>query len=111
LEQAGRYEDGIDAVDQGLAVEPERADAWYVRGCCLQQLGELEEAVASLERSIELDPNRAEACYHKGVSEQLSGATNEATQSLEKFLSLASADEHRALIADARHRLNKLASD
>jgi tetratricopeptide (TPR) repeat protein len=110
LEQAGRYEDSIDTIDQGLAAEPEKADAWYMRGCCLQHLGELEEAVASLDRSLELDPKRAEAWYHKGVSEQLSGATTEAAQSLEKFLSLASPDEHRPLIADVRHRLKKLGS-
>jgi tetratricopeptide (TPR) repeat protein len=110
LEQAGKYEDSIDCIDQGLAAEPDRAEAWYIRGSCLQQLGELEEAVASLDRSIELDPNRAEAWYHKGVSEQLSGATTEAAHSFEKFLSLASPDEHRPLIVDVRHRQKRLAT-
>ena len=108
FEQAGKYEDAIDCLDQALAKESEKAEAWYIRGCCLQQLGELEEAIASLDRSLELDPNQPEAWYHKGVSEQLSNANAEAASSFEKFLSLATPENHRALIEDARHRQKKL---
>ena len=108
LERTGRYEAAIDCLDQCLAADPARAEAWYVRGRSLQQLGELEEAIASLDRSIELEPESAEAWYYKGVSEQLSEQTAEAVRSLQKFLSLASAEHHRPLIANARHRLESL---
>jgi len=108
LEQAGKYEDAIDCLDQVLGREPKKEGAWYIRGCCLQQLGELEEAIASLDRSVELEPERPEAWYHKGVAEQLSGANAEAASSLKQFLSLANEKEHRALIVDAQHRQQKL---
>ncbi len=133
FEQAGHYEEAIDCLDQALAMgcrpspspqpSPQRgegetegsqhrheADAWYIRGCCLQQLGELEEAIASLDRSLELGPNQPEAWYHKGVSEQLSNSDTEAARSFEKFLSLASPEDHGALIEDARHRQKKLSA-
>ncbi len=53
---SNRLDEALDAYEQVIALEPERATAWERRAMVLSRLGRLEEALQSCQRAVELAP-------------------------------------------------------
>lgn len=51
-----RLEEALEAYEQVIALEPDRATAWERRAMVLWRLGRMEEALQSCQRAIELAP-------------------------------------------------------
>ena len=67
LEQLGRYEEALAALDQALALNPRDASAWTIRGEALANLNHQEEALSSFEQALTINPENADAWYNKGI--------------------------------------------
>src|SRR5260221_4678570 len=63
-----RNQEALVALDHTLALEPNNAAAWYLKGICFSRLNRNEEALVALDHTLALDPNNAAAWYLKGVS-------------------------------------------
>ncbi|HEY7127808.1 MAG TPA: tetratricopeptide repeat protein [Ktedonobacterales bacterium] len=53
---SNRLDEALDAYEQVIALEPERATAWERRSMVLWRMGRLDEALQSCQRAIELAP-------------------------------------------------------
>lgn len=51
-----RYDEALDKIDAGLALDPERGELWYQRGIIQNDLGRFFESGASFDRAAELVP-------------------------------------------------------
>jgi len=60
LLQAGRGEEGLQALDRALALDPLDVTAWFNRGLASYRQGRLDRAVADLERARQLAPRNPE---------------------------------------------------
>lgn len=59
--RVGRYEEALKVLDEVLAMDPEYAEAYRIKGICQVQLKKTEEACASFAKAKELgDPNADE---------------------------------------------------
>lgn len=57
----GEYQRSIQLMDQVIALNPDLADAYFVRGEAYVQLGLFADAQAEFERALEIDPEYAAA--------------------------------------------------
>ncbi|MDO9324918.1 MAG: hypothetical protein Q7T80_08175 [Methanoregula sp.] len=53
----GRHSEALVAIDRALALEPENAHYWHVKGVLLTASGNCTGARDTLEKSLELDPD------------------------------------------------------
>ncbi|MCK7509214.1 MAG: tetratricopeptide repeat protein [Desulfobacterales bacterium] len=53
----GRFDEALDCLRQGAALDPERTDIHNLMGFCHFKRGEHEQAVAAFQRVIDLDPS------------------------------------------------------
>lgn len=63
----------LAATDRLLALAPDHAGGWYVRGWALRLLGDAAGAIAALRRTLDLGPDRAEARVLLGDALLLAG--------------------------------------
>jgi tetratricopeptide (TPR) repeat protein len=66
LLQQGYYADAVLAYNQGIALNPNHAEAWYNRAQALGSLQQYSEALAAYDRAIALQPERAEFWANRG---------------------------------------------
>ncbi|MCK4912002.1 MAG: tetratricopeptide repeat protein, partial [Thermodesulfovibrionales bacterium] len=64
---AGEHEAAINSYTEEIALNPENATAYNMRGFSLAELGRLEEAMADYMRALELDPLLAAAYNNRGA--------------------------------------------
>ncbi|MFC2035324.1 tetratricopeptide repeat protein [Chloroflexota bacterium] len=50
----GEYEEAIEELNDAIALHPENADAYYLRGLAYDSSGEVAEAISDYEKCIEL---------------------------------------------------------
>lgn len=72
----------LDEVKQALALSPEAAAAWNLRGVIYAELGDGPRAQASFDRALSLAPRDAEAAYNRAwlVCRRLPGAQDRNSQ-------------------------------
>ncbi len=88
LFELGRYEEATASCNQAIALQPENATAWVIRGALLHNnLGRYEEALASHEQAITLQPNNATAWGNRGITLNELGRYEEALTSYDQALS------------------------
>lgn len=81
LERLGRHKDALEALDKGIAHNPEDAFPRYNRGIALIRLGRHREALESFERCLALHakderpdaPGIADARYNRGMTRLVLG--------------------------------------
>ncbi|MGH7224870.1 MAG: tetratricopeptide repeat protein, partial [Gemmataceae bacterium] len=56
-----RIVDALHCTDDWLALEPNNAQAWFLRGKIHRQVGAAQEVAADCQRVLDLDPERADA--------------------------------------------------
>jgi tetratricopeptide (TPR) repeat protein len=61
LQEVGRSEEAINALDQAIALNRNLAEAWSIRGSALWNLGRYDRAIASLDKALELQPSAKNA--------------------------------------------------
>jgi cytochrome c-type biogenesis protein CcmH/NrfG len=107
--RAGRYDDALSTLRNGLERQPEYVSAHVLLGRCLLESGDVEGAVGELERVTANDPTHPLA--HKLLSQaQLAhGRREAASQTLERYALLHSGDPElpelrRAIQGQAQQR-------
>lgn len=66
--KAGRLDEAISYYDRALALKPDAAGLYYVRGRVYETKGELDRALADFGKAVQLKPRYAEAYNHRGVT-------------------------------------------
>ena len=74
----GRHAAAIDAIHKALALAPEQARWWCIRGIAQRLQHDLEAGVESLRKACTLDPTDQTAAFELALAVLESGATDEA---------------------------------
>ena len=86
---AGRYDESIVVLDQELAIHPDNACAWAVRGSALSKLKHA-EAIESFNQALTFDPDDAMVWTNRGDSQCALGRYSDALASYNKAISIDS---------------------
>ncbi|MBI4379473.1 MAG: tetratricopeptide repeat protein [Nitrospinae bacterium] len=81
----------VDALNNGIALNPEYALAYRIRGSAYGNLGENQQEIKDLNRAIELNPKDAIAYYSRGLAYQNLGNYQ---QSLNNFTMSIVLEDH-----------------
>jgi ribosomal protein S12 methylthiotransferase accessory factor len=84
----GRFEEALDWLNKGVALDPERTDLHNLTGFCHFKRGEHAQAIAAFSRVIDLDPTSAIDYANLGVNYQALGETKKAIHCFRLALSL-----------------------
>jgi len=82
------YQDSLRALNQSLAINPNKAPEWYLKGCMLGILDQPEEALISFDKSLDINPRYSLAWKLKGVTFSVLERPKDALLSFEESLSL-----------------------
>lgn len=66
-QEDGEYEDAIRTLTRGIALKPDYAEAFYLRGTCRGAIGDLPAAIEDLKVATELKPNWDRAWWALGT--------------------------------------------
>ena len=88
-------EEGVDAAQMAVALDPENAMSWDLLGWGQYLTKRLEEARGSLERAIALNPDLASAYYHLGLTYAQEGLDDMARWAYERAIDLDTEDLYR----------------
>ena len=88
LNNAGKYDEAIQAFDKAIEIDPKYTKAWNIKGLALNYLGEYDEAIQVLDKAMEIDPNNALTWNIKGVALDNLGKHDEAIQALDKAIEI-----------------------
>lgn len=69
LYQLGKYEQGLDALDEATGLNPNDAIAWYNKAFSLYQLGGYDEASEAVDHALRISPNDEMAKQLKRLTE------------------------------------------
>ncbi len=86
-----RYEEAIEACDEAIRLNQEKAEAWINRGLAFDRLGQFEKAIKSFDEALLNDEHNVEAWTHRGNAFRRLGRYEEALESYDK--ALASQDD------------------
>ena len=89
LEARGHLEDALASYQAGLAIEPDRAEAYTGVGGVLRSLKMEAGAVQALEHAIKLDPKSAQAHYNLAITHKMCERYEEADAAFQKCLECA----------------------
>src|SRR5574337_108160 len=97
-------EDGMAAVEQALAIDPNLADAHAVKADILRTRGEMDAAVAEIAAALKLDPESYEANRTAGRIAYLQHRFKDAVAYYEKALGFVDADVNSAMMLVSSYR-------
>ena len=84
---AQAWTEAVIALEQGLALDPARAHAWYQLGNVREELGQGDmEVAACFEKAVALDPLHAQAWNNLGGVQQRLGDSEQAFESYRKAM-------------------------
>lgn len=64
----GSYQVGVDAINDGLALQPKAAPLYFSRGVLYVQLAQYDKAEADFQKAYELDPNQSLSSAAQGLA-------------------------------------------
>jgi tetratricopeptide (TPR) repeat protein len=67
LQQRGRYEEALKALDKAVQLRPDDAELWRHLGDILVQLTRFDQALLSFQHVLKLDPHHQDALYKSGA--------------------------------------------
>lgn len=103
LQAAGQMEEALRTADAGLAVDPQSADLWHVRGTALYRLQRHADAAAAFTRCAALNPAHPQAAYNRALSlAHLQDYCGARAALEEAALRRPLSDQARALLAELR---------
>lgn len=82
------FEACVNALDPGIAANPDNAELLARRAVCKQLAKDVEGAKADLEKAVEVDPDSAIAHYYLGRHLAVAKETEQAKQHLQKAVEL-----------------------
>lgn len=103
----GEEESGKPIADYNktIQLDPNRASAYYNRGCAYGEIGAYDKAIADYNKAIELNPNDSLAYYNRGLAYSKRGEVPKAVSDLEKCIGLSTDLE---LTKDAQQVLSEI---
>ena len=98
---AGRYEEGVQALELLRFAYPDDPALYYNLGIALSELGRYAEAQEHLSRTLELEPSHVNAAVGLGIAQARSGKLEDAITTLRTAVSLDEANPwaHKNLAA------------
>ena len=101
---AKQPDDGMAAVDQALALNPELAEAHAVKADILRTRGEMDAAMSEANTALKLDPESYEANRVAGRIAYLQHRFKDAVAFYEKTLNLMDGDVNTAMMLTSSYR-------
>lgn len=105
-ERGTNLKEGLELVQQALALQPENSAFLDTRGWLFYRLGNYEEADAHVSRAIELQPEVSELHLHKGQIALARGRYQVATDNFEKALTYEPKNQELARLLARIYALN-----
>ena len=59
LSQQGKYDEALRTFDKAIEIDPQNADAWYLKGMVLDDMGKHDEATQAYDEAIRIDPSKS----------------------------------------------------
>ena len=100
--QGGQFQQALELVGNAIALSPDNADAYVLKGIAESQLNKPHEAVESFQKAMALDPSGAKAPYNLAVHYYGSGQKE---QALEAARQAIAADPAHASARDLLTRI------
>lgn len=82
------FADAISWLDEALAIDPNDADIWKLRGVYYQSFNNFSDAVASFDKAIAINPRDASLWTIRGGALGMMGRKTEALASFDKALDI-----------------------
>ena len=98
----GKYDDAIADYTEAIALDPNVATAYTIRGDAYAEKGEFDRAIADFTKAIGLDPNDAITYYNRGYTYAKKGDEDQAIADFRKVLEIDPSDQ------DAKEGLKRL---
>lgn len=86
--EAGKFDEGIKAFDDGLAIDPRHEDLWNNKGLALKGAERQDEAIKCFEKSISLNMNNGEPWHNMGAALVDLGRSAEAIKCCDKAFAI-----------------------
>jgi tetratricopeptide (TPR) repeat protein len=80
--------EALDIVSRWLAIRPEEALCFQIRGQILHRLGRPEEALAAFDRALAINPDDASTWYAKGMVSKIQGWNEKASAAFDRALAI-----------------------
>ena len=110
LQDAGRYGEAVDVLEQGLRIKPEYVEARYNLGNALLHAGRCPEAIERYEEVINMQPNYPQAHNNLAVALAQMGRYPEAIEEFKAELQLYPNDEATRLNMEKVEQVEKAAA-
>jgi tetratricopeptide (TPR) repeat protein len=108
LENSGRYESALMALDEALAIQESYLDAWLVKGVIYGKLGKCSDALKCYEKALEINPRLVDAMRLKGATFTSMGSFEKALECYLKAVELDPANPNLTLsLAGAYQKLKR----
>ena len=88
LDAQGKYDDGIQACDKAITLNPNLAEAWAEKGFALNAQGKYDDAIQVCDKAIAINPQLAVAWNNKGAALFFQNMYDDAIQALDQAIAL-----------------------
>ena len=95
----GQYAEALVECEKAIALKPDRALAYYIRGQTMARLEQCDDAIADYDKAIELNPDDANAYAVRGMARARLGNMDEANEDFQTTLKLAEGSGDESLKA------------
>ena len=88
--EPGHHDRALLFMDSAIAFDPDHAQAWQVKACCLAGLDRYVDARNAFDIAIRLKPDYRQAWWHRGCMHAVSGAVDSALSDLRHAIAIDS---------------------
>lgn len=86
--QGGMFNQAIDLIDQAIAIDPNNAEAYLLRGVAMAQTNQPDGATESFQKAIMIQPTNAKAFFNLAVHQSRMGNKTQALDASREALRL-----------------------
>jgi tetratricopeptide (TPR) repeat protein len=79
----GETDKALHFIEKVLSINPKHAEAWNIKGNCLDRKGSCEDALSSYDTAIKLDPTNADYLFNKAETLEKMGRLSEAKTTMD----------------------------
>ena len=88
--EPGRLDSALKWMDSAIVYNPENAQAWQVKACCLATLDRFIDSRKAFDTAIRLKPDYRQAWWHRGCLHASTGAVDSALADLQHAIAIDS---------------------